>query len=104
MINNYYLVNYEELVENPSLHIKNICKHLNVAFESLMLGHIPNAEELGDVANHNHHLNVTKPISTKNIGKGLINLNQIDKDNIKHELKRKEHNVILKNHFKNYLI
>lgn len=74
----YYEIEYEQLVENPELHIKNVCEFLAIAYEENMLNMSERSDNLGDVDTLEHHANVLKPISKDNIGKGVRSLSKED--------------------------
>lgn len=76
--NNYYEVEYEQLVDNPELCIQKVCKFLAIEYEENMIQMSDTSNNLGDVQKLQHHANVLKPISKDNIGKGIRSLSKED--------------------------
>lgn len=74
----YYELEYENLVDKPEIYIIEICHFLEINYEKNMLKMDSSKIDLGDVNMLKHHKNVLKPISKKNIGKGLKKLTKND--------------------------
>lgn len=82
-------IEYDELVTKSEVVVDKVCEFLGIAF-SIELLSIPQSgnKHLGDVEAHIHHRNVLDPINVSSIGKGLLQLTQVEKDWIKVMLKK----------------
>jgi protein-tyrosine sulfotransferase len=63
--NKVYRVHYESLVIDIDLTLEGICHFLKLNFSKVMLSPWKNHKKLGDVVEHAHHKNISKPISTE---------------------------------------
>jgi hypothetical protein len=75
----YIEIRYEDLVQNPEKEIKKICVFLKIEYSEKMLNVRKRFDKLGDATHSKHHKNLSKPITTKSIGKWKKNLNERQK-------------------------
>jgi protein-tyrosine sulfotransferase len=72
-------IRYEELVREPLSVILEICKFLNIEYNPQMMDSHKFAQDMGDVPMRGHHVAVSQPFSTLNIGKGRQQLSLVQK-------------------------
>ncbi|MGM0636463.1 MAG: sulfotransferase family protein [Bacteroidota bacterium] len=65
----FHLVHYEDLVSQPADELEKITAFLGLNYSDEMLDYWKKTSSLGDVNFLEHHKNVSKPVSTKSIGK-----------------------------------
>jgi protein-tyrosine sulfotransferase len=74
-------VKYEDLVRNPEIVLKNVCDFSNLNFSVEMLDFWKNFDNLGDTNKHEHHKNLSNPLSTDSIGKWKKSINsEVEKE------------------------
>lgn len=74
--NNSILIRYEDLTASPELVLKNICKFINVPFETQMLSSFYKSSVSKRISHIEKHKNLTKPISTKSVGRFMHIFNE----------------------------
>ncbi len=62
-------VRYEDLVREPEPNLSCICSFLGIKYSPAMNEFYKASDKLGDVGTHNHHDNISKPLTTSSIGK-----------------------------------
>lgn len=97
----YFEINYENLVRNPDSVVEQVCSFLDVDFQPELLSSA-DVEQLGDVAMREHHKNVSKPINTNSIGNGYQQFSPAEIQTIKHLLMQSKnkrlHNILSQYH------
>ncbi len=58
-------ISYEELVVQPEISLRRICKGCNIRFSMQMIEHYSKFERLGDTLVHAHHQNAGKKITSE---------------------------------------
>lgn len=66
---NYLEVRYEQLVADPDAHVRRLADWLGLEFDPAMLEHHRTKRDLGDAHRNVHMLNVTKPITSSQVGR-----------------------------------
>ena len=63
-------IRYENLVTDPTPTVEGLCQFLDLEFQNAMIVSLKHQREMKDLENHDHHVNVFRPIMTASIGRG----------------------------------
>ncbi|MDQ0352757.1 hypothetical protein J2R98_002608 [Alkalibacillus filiformis] len=83
----YYEVQYEDIVRNPKDELKKICNFLNIKFEESMLSFYENIGGLGDTS-LSHHKNLNNSVNKNSIGKWEHELSLNEKEYVNSNLEK----------------
>ncbi|MGD8557257.1 MAG: sulfotransferase [Chromatiales bacterium] len=67
-------IKYEDFCYDPELTTRNLCSFLNLEYITEMVNGSEYRDALGDIETRAHYSNVSKPIDTSSIGKGILEL------------------------------
>ncbi len=77
---NYYFIRYEDLVQEPGLHLSNLCNFLNISYHESALRFYEKKEEVLKVYNYEdvmrYHSNLFSPISAEHINKWATRMSE----------------------------
>jgi len=63
-------IRYETLVADPASTVTGLCQFLDLDYHEAMIVSLAHQQKMKDLENHDHHVNVFRPITTASIGRG----------------------------------